>query len=70
MKNFEFSVADMDCKSCVNVVMRKLKSFEGIKDVRIDLARKKVTVEAENPDICQDDLTCAVESLGYKVHLP
>ena len=49
MKNIEFSVKDMDCKSCVNIVMKKLKSFEGVKDVKIDAATKKVRVEWENP---------------------
>jgi len=45
MQNIEFSVKDMDCKSCVNIVMKKLRSFEGVKDVKIDPASKKVRVE-------------------------
>lgn len=69
MKNIEFSVKDMDCKSCVNIVMKKLKSFEGVKDVKIDAVTKKVRVEWENPQVCDSDLTCAVEDLGYKVSL-
>lgn len=36
MQNLEFSVNDMDCKSCVDIVMKKLKSFEGIRDVKVD----------------------------------
>lgn len=70
MQNIEFSVKDMDCKSCVNVIMRKLKSLDGVKDVKIDLQTKKVAVIFDNPSLCQDDLTCAVEALGYKVHTP
>ena len=42
MQNIEFSVKDMDCKSCVNVVLKKLKAFEGVKDVRIDPATRRV----------------------------
>ena len=45
MQNIEFSVKDMDCKSCVNVVLKKLKAFEGVKDVQIDPATKKVKVD-------------------------
>ena len=48
MQDLEFSVKDMDCKSCVNIVMKKLKSFEGVKDVKIDAATKKVRVEWDN----------------------
>jgi copper chaperone CopZ len=68
MENIEFSVKDMDCKSCVNVVLKKLKAFEGVKDVQIDPATKRVKVIWENPNVCADDLTCAIEDLGYKVH--
>jgi len=68
MKSFTFSVADMDCESCVRVIAKKLKALDGVKDVEIDLQNKKVSVEAEDPSICQDDLTCAVEALGYRVH--
>jgi len=38
MQNIEFSVKDRDCKSCVNVVLKKLKAMEGVKDVQIDPA--------------------------------
>ncbi|NPV03987.1 MAG: heavy-metal-associated domain-containing protein [Syntrophaceae bacterium] len=67
MQNIEFSVKDMDCKSCVNIIMKKLNSFEGVKNVKIDPATKKVRVEWENPKVCDSDLTCAIEELGYKV---
>jgi copper chaperone CopZ len=69
MQNIEFSVKDMDCKSCVNVILKKLKAFEGVKDVKIDPATKKVKVEWDNPKVCDSDLTCAVEDLGYKVSM-
>ncbi len=69
MQNIEFSVKDMDCKSCVNIIMKKLKSFEGVKDVQIDAATKKVKVQWENAKICDSDLTCAIEDLGYRVSL-
>ncbi len=49
MQNIEFSVKDMDCKSCVNVILKKLKAMEGVKDVKIDPATKKVKVEWDNP---------------------
>ncbi len=69
MQNLEFSVKDMDCKSCVNIIMKKLKSFEGVKNVNVDPVTRKVVVEWDNPKVCDSDLTCAIEDLGYKVSL-
>jgi copper chaperone CopZ len=69
MQNLEFSVKDMDCKSCVNIIMKKLKSFEGVKNVTADPVTRKVVVEWDNPKVCDSDLTCAIEDLGYKVSL-
>jgi len=69
MQNLAFSVKDMDCKSCVNIIMKKLKSFEGVKNVNVDPVTRKVVVEWDNPKVCDSDLTCAIEDLGYKVSL-
>ena len=69
MQNIEFSVKDMDCKSCVNIIMKKLKSFEGVKNVKIDPVTRKDVVQWDNPRVCDSDLTCAIEDLGYSVSL-
>ena len=69
MHNIEFSVKDMDCKSCANIIMKKLKSFEGVKNVKVDPVTKKVVVQWDNPKVCDSDLTCAIEDLGYNVSL-
>ncbi len=69
MQNIEFSVKDMDCKSCVNIIMKKLKSFEGVKNVKVDPVTRKVVVQWDNPRVCDSDLTCAIEDLGYSVSL-
>lgn len=69
MQNIEFSVKDMDCKSCVNIIMKKLKSFEGVKNVKVDPVTRKVVVQWDNPRVCAGDLTCAIEDLGYSVSL-
>jgi Cu+-exporting ATPase len=69
MDNIEFSVKDMDCKSCVNIILKKLKAVEGVRDVQINPATKRVKVVWDNPNVCDNDLTCAIEELGYKVSL-
>jgi copper chaperone CopZ len=67
MGKIEFCVINMDCSSCVEVIRRKLKTVAGVSGVDIDLKRKKVAVQTDNPNLCQEDLTCVVEDLGYKV---
>jgi|OpeIllAssembly_1097287.scaffolds.fasta_scaffold389666_2 copper chaperone CopZ len=67
MGKIEFGVINMDCSSCVEVIRRKLKTVAGVSGVDIDLKRKKVAVQTDNPNLCQEDLTCVVEDLGYKV---
>ena len=69
MENIQLSVKDMDCKSCVNVLLKKLKAFEGVRDVKIDPVTKKVKVAWDNPKLFDSDLTCAIEELGYKVSM-
>lgn len=69
LQNPEFGVNGMDCKSCVNIIMKKLKCFEGVKNVTADPVTRKVVVQWDNPQVCDSDLTCAIEDLGYKVSL-
>ena len=69
MQNLEFSVMDMDCRSCVNIIVKKLKSLEGVKSVDVDPVTRKVVVQWDNPKGCDSDLNCAIEDLGYNVSL-
>jgi copper chaperone CopZ len=50
------------------VIIRKLSELEGVGDVTVDLDGKRVTVDFESHKVCDSDITCAVEALGYKVH--
>ena len=68
MKNIEFGVKDMECKSCANVIIKKLSELEGVAEVKVDVEGKKVSVDFEHPNLCDSDITCAVEALGYRVH--
>ena len=70
MKKVEFKIANMDCKSCEQAITKKLKSLAGVKDVSIDLQTMKVILQHDNPNLCQEDVTCAVEAMGYKVQVP
>jgi copper chaperone CopZ len=42
----------------------------GVKAVDINLQKKIISIQHNNPNLCQEDLTCAVEDMGYKVQVP
>ncbi|MCX5827567.1 MAG: heavy metal-associated domain-containing protein [Deltaproteobacteria bacterium] len=69
MDKVEFKIPNMECKSCEAVIIKKLKSMEGVKDVNVDLQTKRVAIQHDNPNLCQDDLTCAIEDMGFKVQV-
>ena len=70
MSKFEFSVTNMDCPSCVAAIKKRIKAIVGVSEVDADLRTRKVTVQTDNPNLCQEDVTCVVEDLGYKVQVP
>ncbi len=72
MKNIEFSIKEMEmeCKTCANILLNKLRAVEDVKDVSVDPVTRKVRVESEDPTACSG-LTCAcgIDKLGYRVHV-
>jgi copper chaperone CopZ len=65
METVRMKVKDMDCESCRKVITKKLKSMKGVRDVNVDLKQKEVVFKFDNPELCLDDFTCAIEDLGY-----
>ena len=70
MEKVKFKVKNMECKSCAATIEKKLRSMAGVKAVDINLQEKVISVTHDNPNLCQEDLTCAVEDMGYKVQVP
>ena len=45
-----FDINGMKCQGCVNTVTKAFESVPGVKEVKVDLADKKATVEGDfNP---------------------
>jgi len=65
MDTVRMKVKDMDCESCMKVIIKKLKSMNGVRDVSVDLKQREVVVKYDNPELGLDDFTCAIEDLGY-----
>jgi copper chaperone len=63
----QFSVLGMSCEHCRARVQEALERVRGVCEVEIDLETGMVNVEAEIGATSQDDLTVAVEKVGYEV---
>lgn len=58
-------VEGMSCGHCEKAVKRALGELDGVKNVQVDLATKKVEVEGEN--LVDSVLKEAIEEAGYDV---
>ncbi|MGV2829348.1 heavy-metal-associated domain-containing protein [Myxosarcina sp. GI1(2024)] len=61
----QFHVADLHCQMCAQTVREALRKVEGVKQVRINLARKNVAIAAA-PEIEVDSLIEALKPTGYR----
>ncbi len=61
------NVNGMTCGSCTSAVTKALKATQGVKDVVVDLAQAKVTVQLDPALASVDDLRKAVTGAGFEV---
>lgn len=59
-------IKGMSCNHCVMAVTKALNGIEGIKDVKVDLAKGEATFDNEKP-INMKAIKDAVEKAGYEV---
>jgi len=57
-----FVTPDMMCDGCANSIKNGLKKQAGVKEVAVDVAAKKVTVDA---DLTREQLSAALTKLGF-----
>ncbi len=58
------SVTGMTCTHCVEAVTGELRSVDGVRTVKVDLASGEVRVGTERP-VDPEDLRAAVEEAGH-----
>jgi len=61
------SVPGMSCMHCVNAIKAALGQLSGVRDVRVDLAAKKVHVDYSPDAISPEILAKALAAAGYPV---
>lgn len=67
IKKVEIKVAGMACAGCSGAVEKALSKLDGVKEARVDLAKKTAFVEYDSEKLTLENLKKAVEGAGYKV---
>ena len=57
---------NLDCNSCETKIMRSIPYEKGVKDVKVDLAKKRVIVKYKKSKNSDEKLIKAFSKLGYK----
>jgi copper chaperone len=60
----EFTVRDMSCGHCVAAITNEVQAVPGVHQVSIDLASKRVRVDAGD-DVATETLVNAINEAGY-----
>ena len=70
MRTVTVPVNGMICMVCAGSVKNALKAVRGVQRAEVDLEWHNVTVQYENGKVSVDELTRAINQLGYKAGVP
>jgi Cu+-exporting ATPase len=70
VEKISLPVEGMTCASCVARVEKAIKKIDGVKEVSVNLATEKATVEFEKSKVDVEKIANRVEDAGYKIILP
>ncbi len=60
----QYTVPSMSCQHCVNAITGEVSAVDGVRQVRIDLGSKRVTVDADER-VTDDIIVEAIHEAGY-----
>ncbi|HWQ89355.1 MAG TPA: copper chaperone CopZ [Desulfitobacteriaceae bacterium] len=66
-ENTTLSVRGMSCSHCENSIKKAVGALNGVYEVRVDLAGKKVTVDYDPAKVNIAAIREAIEDQGYDV---
>src|SRR6266849_6632701 len=70
MRRITVPVNGMICMVCAGSVKNALKAVHGVQKAEVDLEKHNVTVQYEHGKVNVDELTRAINRLGYKAGVP
>lgn len=59
-----FTAPAIECEGCANSIKRGLSKQPGVKNVAVDVASKKVTVDT-GAEVSRDQLAAALTKIGF-----
>lgn len=60
----EFKVPTISCQHCVNAITKEVAGVQGVQNVKVDLASKLVSVQADQ-SVTTETLVAAINEAGY-----
>ena len=60
----EFTVRDISCGHCAQAITKEVQGVQGVQNVSVDVATKRVSVEASE-QVTPDTLIDAINEAGY-----
>ncbi len=61
------SVPEVTCHHCVNAIEGAVGALAGVRQVKVDLDRKDVTVDYDDASVGHDSIVGAINAEGYQV---
>ena len=61
-----FTVPDVSCEHCVSAITKELTRIDGVSDVDVDLATKKVTVTSSD-SVPEQQIREGIDEAGFDI---
>lgn len=61
------SVPEVHCGHCVSSIEGAVKGLDGVRDVKVDLALRNVSVKFDEAQVEKRDIVTVIEAAGYDV---
>jgi copper chaperone CopZ len=65
MATVEYIVPDISCEGCANAIKRAVSTLDGIKDVGVDVASRRVSVKYDDEVTGPEEIMVRIEDAGY-----
>lgn len=66
-ENTILTVPDMSCSHCESSIKKAVGTLNGVENVIVDLATKKVSVEYDSAKVSVETIRNSIEDQGYNV---
>lgn len=65
MARIEVTAGDISCDHCKRAIETDLGALDGVQEVRVDVARRRVRIDYDKTVVTPDRLREALDEIGY-----